>query len=57
MYFPAESVIVPLPEVFTTLTYSIGVFFEISYTVPLTVINCEKTEFEIVIKSRKLKNI
>ena len=39
IYLPVESVIVPLPEVLCTATASNGLLAEISYTVPLMVIN------------------
>jgi hypothetical protein len=36
VYLPELSVMVPLPEVLRTLTASSPIFFERSYTVPLT---------------------
>ncbi len=40
LYLPMESVIVPLPEVLITATASKGLLAEISYTVPLILMDC-----------------
>jgi hypothetical protein len=43
VYFPNESVMAPLPEELYTATASNGRLADISYTVPLIVINCAFT--------------
>ena len=45
-YLPMESVMVPLPDVVTTLTDSSGMEREASYTVPL-ILDCDMAEVNI----------